>query len=323
MRRRTILAGFPAGASLFLGGCAGWGGYSSREITLESVEIKDVADRLARNVTATESDLIPSPYVRDLFSRLRNGERIEVEAIDLEFIDRGHTEFPLYHEADDGIYRVDRTVLNAGPVTGPEYHVSRVGILPDDVDPNDDDEVLRFAELPEVERWRLHEAFSFSDDPDDALKFFGDSTVIGYHDPDNEADSVLLDGLDQRYLDVDGDYVELEEKEERSARVEHIRLAAEHVADDLEAFAEYALGLDAVDANELSPDLQELFDELRTGDGSLYADSDDDSEKYEELGRLGEKLADAQRDQRLLSGGLYIRYEGEYYRISLHSDHAP
>lgn len=317
-----MLTGLPVVASLLLSGCANWG-YSSREASLESVEIEDAVSHLARHATVAESDLIPSPYVRDLFSRLRDGEQIEIEAIDLEFRDGGHTEFPLYYEATDGIYRINKAVLNTGPVTGPKYHVSRVGSLPDDIDPDDEGEVLPFAELPEVERWRLHEAFGFSSDPDDALNFFGDSTLIGYHDPDHEADSVLINGLDQRYLDVDGDYVELERKEERSAQVEHARLAAEHLVDDLDAFAEYALGLEAVDASDLPPDLRELFDELRAGDGSLYADSDEASEKYEELGRLGKQLADTREDHRILSGGLYIRYEQEYYRMQMYYDHGP
>ena len=322
MKRRTILAGFPTGASLFLGGCTGWGGYSSREITLESVTVEDVADHLARNVTVATSDLTPSPYVHDLFYRLRKEERIEIEAIDLEFMDRGRTEFPFYFGADDGIYRVDITVLNTGTITGPKYRVSRIDTLPDDVDPDDENKVLPFATLSEIEQWRLHETFSFRDDKE-GLIFFTDSTVIGYHDPDHEANSVLGHGPDQRYLDVDGEYVEAEKRGEESAPVEHVRVTAEKVADDHTVFAATALYREATDANDLPRELWELFDELRAGDGSLYADSDEASEKYEELGQLDEQLGDAARDQRLLSGGLYIRHEGEYYRRRSHSAHGP
>ncbi|WP_265111090.1 hypothetical protein [Halosolutus halophilus] len=326
MHRRTFLAGLPTGALISLAGCAAWGGswggYSSREITLERVDIEAASTEITDHATVTDADLVPSPFVTELFSRLRDGERIELEEIDLELFDRRVHHSPVYHERDGEIYRIDRIVVNAGPVTGPEYHVSRIGNLPDDVSADDNAEVLSFAELPEVDQWRLHEAFSFSERAG-GLIFFSDSTVIGYHDPDHETNSVLIDGIDQRFLDIDGDYVELERGEEASVRVEHVRLAAEYIADDTESFAEYALGHQAIERTELHPELQELLDELQANEGSLYADSEEDSEKYDELNRYIDQLRMAKKDQRILGPGLYIWYEGEYYRVNWHADHAP
>lgn len=323
MRRRTLLTGVPACVLASFAGCANRldPDPDEIEIALEPVEIDAIADDVTDRATVTDDGLVPSPYVTALIDRLRDGEQVELESIDLELVDsRRHD--PLYHRADGEIYRIDETVLAAGRISGPEYEVSRIGSLPDDVAPDDEDAVLSFADLPSVERWRLHEAFSFSEDTE-GLIFFSDSVVVGYHDPDHAANSVLVDGVEQRFLDVDGDYVELTDGEERTVRAEHVRVTAERIADDTESFAEYALDRHALAADELPRDLRHLLEKLRANDGRLFAARADDEERYEELSRyldlLRETTEDEADDQWVFGYGLYLWYDGDYYRLTWHT----
>lgn len=323
MRRRALLTGGPAGVLASLAGCANRldPDPDEIEIALDPVEVDAIADDVTDRATVSDDGLVPSPYVSALIDRLRDGDRVELEPIDLELAEsRQHD--PVYHRADGEIYRIDETVLAAGRVTGPEYEVSRINGLPDDVSPDDEDAVLSFADLPSVDRWRLHEGFSFSEDTE-GLIFFGDSVVVGYRDPEHEANSMLVDGVTQRYFEVEGDYVELTEGEERTARAEHVRLTAERIADDLESFTEYALDRNALAADELPRDLPQLLEELHANDGRLFAARADDEERYDELSRyldpLRETAEDEADDQWMFGYGLYLWDDGDYYRLTWHT----
>ncbi|RKD93537.1 hypothetical protein [Halopiger aswanensis] len=323
MRRRALLTGVPAGVLASLAGCADRldPDPDEIEIALEPVEVDAIAEDVTDRATVTDDDLVPSPYLSELIYRLRDGEQAELEPIDLEVVDsRRHD--PVYHRAGGEIYRIDETVLAAGRITGPEYEVSRINNLPDDVSPDDEDAVLSFADLPPADQWRLHEAFSFSEETE-GLIFFSDSVVVGYHDPEHEANSMLLDGVTQRYLEVEGDYVELTAGDERTARVEHVRLTAERIADDPESFTEYALDRNALTADELPRVLPQLLEKLHANDGRLFAARADDEERYDELSRylnlLRETAEDEAADQWMFGYGLYLWDDGDYYRLTWHT----
>lgn len=320
MHRRALIASLPVGAVPLFSGCVDWTTASHR-ISLASVDSAEVT----HNATRTADDLSPSPLVGDLVSALLDEEAITLELSgSLDMFE--HSSFhhgPVYYRTEEGepVYRFDRETLDEGTVTGPKYEISRIHDLPDDVSATDEGEVLPFTDLPEYERWRVHEAFTFSDG---RLIFFTNSVVIGYLEPDWEENSRLLGGVEQRFLEFNDRYVELKERETVSEPVQRIRVSGERFAEDEDSFAERILDEYAVDATAMSEDAQQLLDDVRENGGSLTTSNEDSG--FEEQREILEEFESKRAETETPPGerpGAYILYEDEYYRLSWSSHVAP
>ena len=319
MRRRTLVASLPAGAIASVAGCLDWT-TSYRTVSLEPVDY----ERFTDGITRGGSDLRPSPLVENLVSSVLDGDSIELEVLgDFTLFD-GSTSgvrSSFHYWNGDAVYRFSRERLERGDVTGPEYEISRVHRLPDDVSPNDDEEVLSFSDLPRYEQWRVHDPFVFDDG---RLIHFSGSTIIGYLDPEWESESLLFDGISQRFLEFNDRYVELTEGREKTASIERIRFSVERTAPDAQAFAERHLDEHAVDAASLSEDTRDVLAEVQDNGGSVTT-SDEDSE-YEDRKRTIEELRSERKDANTAvtrGQAMYIRYEGEYYLLRWGSHTAP
>lgn len=319
MHRRTLVTSLPAGAIASLAGCLDWT-TAYHSVSLEPVDY----ERFADGITREASDLRTSPLVERLVSNVIGGESIELEVgEDFTLFDgrSSGVDDAFYYRHEGAVYRISRATLERGDVTGPEYEISRVHRLPDDVSPTDEGEILPFSELPRDEQWRVHETFAFRDG---RLIHFSGSAIIGYLDPERNAESLLFDGISQRFLEFNEKYVELAEGEEKTASVERIRFTAEQTAPDEQAFAEQLLDEHAIDAASLSEDARDVLADVRANGGSLRTSDEDDG--FEERKRTIEELKSKRRDANSTvtrKKAMYIRYEGEYYLLRWGSHTAP
>lgn len=318
VNRRTLLASLPAGAAASIAGCSDWT-TAYLDISLKPVDHTEFTTEMTKG----EDDLIPSSFIETLVATLIDGVSIELEILeDFRIFERQSSDAkPLYYWTGAEIYQLNREVLDGGGVTGPEYEVSRVHRLPEDVSPEDDDEILSFSDLPLYDQWRLHDTFKYQDGQ---LIHFTGSTIVGYLDAERKANSILLGGVSQRFLEVNDKYLELEVGKAKTTTAEQIRVSAEQFATDERTFTERILGEHAIDATSMSNDVQDLLADIQENDGSISL-SDEESgfaERKETVEQLESKREEV-NELATREMGLYIRYDEEYYLLSWRSHVAP
>lgn len=322
MHRRTLVAGLTIGAVSSVAGCLDVQG-QPQSIHLKPVDPATISDDAARSI----DELAQSPLIRDLVPTLLDGETIELETTaDFEILDYpsaadgspSFTEGSFYYQNGETFYRIDQETLEEGRVTGPEYEVSRIDTLPDDVSADDEDEVLSFSDLPEYEQWRIHETFVFSDG---RLIFFSDSVVVGYLELARQENSRLVDGIEQRYLEFNGNYIEIDEVGTNRSTVERVRVSATQVAADEVSFGDYIIEEYAVDAASMSTDVQELLKALRENDGTITATDEEEDEEFEQWEDALEDLESKRSEIEVPTERAYgtneirLRYDDRYYHL--------
>lgn len=273
-------------------------------------------DDVRRLATNTVTDLNSSPLISDLVSRVLDGETVvlEVEA-PLDLFNWPATEETSYFERDETFYEISSWTLDRGTVTGPEYAVSLSEHLPETVS---DEDVASFSALPSQDRWRLHDALVLSEYTGEIVS--ADSFVAGYLDSDLREGSRLASGIDRRFVEFDGRYLELTERGTETAPAVRHRYSAAPVATDVDSFADHIAAQRAVESSDLSPAAQDLVTNLAaegevdichtvSGGESDRIDEADESERraITEL----QSYTDATKG----SQTVYIRHDGDEYAL--------
>ncbi|WP_226008030.1 hypothetical protein [Natrinema salinisoli] len=211
-------------------------------------------------MTGSKDDLVPSPLVIGLIDKLLSGDEVDLEVRDIEILE--NTSYnAFFHYVDGGsFYRIGEKTLEKGTVTGLKYEVSRSGTEQD----ISEEDVLPMSDLPYHDQWLLHDSLSISDTG--GVIPFSDTLVAGYLDSDYQANSLLVDGIDEQFIKFSDRYIKLEEEGEHSSSIERVRYTAELVGEDPISFGEYVTKRYAVKASDLSTDAHDLLDRIDESD---------------------------------------------------------
>ncbi|MFA9415437.1 hypothetical protein [Natrinema sp. HArc-T2] len=324
MQRRNLLRSVPVVAISSVAGCIGSYNESGYSFSLTPLTAGKFEDRIA----GREDDLIPSPLILDFVSRLLTGDKITLEVSNLELFERATYESFFHYIEEQSFYRIDKTTLETGTVTGLEYKISRSGIQPDP----SEGEVLQLTELPYYDQWQLHNSLTLSESG--GVIPFSDTFVSGYLDSAYQSNSLLANGIDQEFVKFNDRYIKLEEKGQHSTSMERVRYSATPVAKDSASFGEYITENYAIAAADLSADIREFLGRVAKN-GGRYSISRDD-EKFESQREILDQIRTRARefwentDEDLEFGShppgtshLYIEYEDDGYLFSWHGWAAP
>lgn len=320
MKRRTFLTAVSA-ATIGGAGCAEMGAPYCRSgytLSLQPVNYASVPERVMK----TDADTDVSPFVTTLISTVLDSSPIDLE---LETTPNLLQHTPnerdrrIFFKRDGTFYEISIETREEGLVTGPKYKVSRNSNTPDDVS---SENVLPISDLPYHDQWRLYENLALSD-TDDVL-VFSNSFVAGYHDSAHQAESMLVAGIEQQYIEYNGQYIKIEEIEGGTASIDRIRISAESVATNVESAGEYLVEQNGIDAADLSADGQDLIEKLteeRTTDICVTV-SGGESDSIEEA-TVSEQNAMNELELEYESTifaeysetVLYIQYEGDVYEL--------
>ena len=328
MNRREVLVGLSVGAVGAVAGCLGGGCASGTGITFEPVD----ADTIA--TAETTADLSEAPAMAaDLADRTLEGETPIVQTTG-----RSPIGWLTYVDRDGRFYEISTEVVAEGEVSGPEYALSRDRDTTDDLDRED---AISFDELPEPDRWLVNEAADFNIESVDQMAF-STEFVGGFLDPDDGEKSVLADGVDDSLVTVDGTAVELDRLGEGTATATRIRHSVELVAEGTDEFADRVLaarGAELVDPDEqvrvLLADVEANGGRMDVCDQELDDEHENADDHREGVEALRSKLTELEPGSADVGGNEsadpdavggdetardapdYVRYEGEWYRISL------
>ena len=239
----------------------------------------------------------------------------------LETLGRSPLGWLQYVERDGVYYEIHQEVVSSGTVSGPEYELSRSR----DGHSEPDGEPLRFEALPLVDQWRLNEAADFSIDHL-ANMSFSIAVVAGYLSDAAHEESVLVDGIEQSTLSVDGTLAVLEQGDETTANAERIQFSTTRVADDSETFAAYIRAENGAELPPVSKDVEWLLATVRDDENHRISicrtDLDEENADRTERQRaaVDELRAvhdDLEADPSTPDDISYVRYEGQWYRLSI------
>lgn len=282
-------------------------------------------DSVTRRLADRRHHITESPFVTDFISTVLDGGPIalEIETIPDPF-ENAPNDRTLVFRSNDSVYEIARETLEKGAVTGPEYAVSRDGVTPDDVSAEN---VLPFSDLPYHDQWRLYETLSFTDSG--GVRPFSDSLVAGYLDRDRQAESLLVAGIEQRFVEYHGQYIALEENGEGTAEIERMRFVSDLIATSEESAGEYLFEQHATDSSNLTSDGRMLVEKLAetetvelchtvSGGESDSIEEANESERnaIAELESEFETTALADDTSRTGRRVLYIRHDGTGYELS-------
>lgn len=316
MYRRDVISSLIVGSAGVLAGCVGSGGcHGGTDVRFEPVDATAIADERAT------ADFEDTPATRaDLATRALEGDEPTIE------VTRGS---PLgwleYVDWEGTFYQLTTETVAEGGVSGPEYELSRDREV-DDAELTSED-ALSYADLPTHDRWRVAEAVDFAPEQVESMGL-SSSLVAGYLESDDQDASVLAAGVDEPHLEIEGGYVELEKLGERTTTAERLRYGREHVADDVEAFADHVLERRGAEFPEASADAHALLEEARDEGGRVTVcdhDLEDDDWDEEEAAARREALEELRTILHDLEPGgeasservEYVRYEDEWHRIEL------
>jgi len=282
---------------------------------------------VTRRVTRTTTDIEESPFVKEFVTTLLTGEEVHLEIEDNLnlFKDTPHEE-TIYFRKDDVFYELSRETLEEGTVTGPNYKVSRNGVTPEDLS---EENILPMDDLPYYDQWRLYDVLHISDTG--GITPFSDSFIAGYLNSDSHTESLLVNGVEQQFIEYNGQYIRLEEQGEGTASIDRVRFWAEPITENIDTFGKHIADQQALEATALSTDAQDLIRRLEenhsvaictnvAGGESDEIEEADESEReaINELESLSENTTLSYVDAPSQTGKriLYIRHDGEEYEIS-------
>ncbi|SDQ61289.1 hypothetical protein [Natronobacterium texcoconense] len=314
MYRRSVISSLAVLSAGALAGCLGGSCTGGTDVRFEPVDAATIADREATN------DFEETPAVMaDLATRALAGEEPTIEVTH-----RSPLGWLGYVHWNGAFYEITTKTVAEGQVAGPEYELSRNREMDDEELAGVD--ALSYAVLPTHDRRRVDEAVDYNAERVETMGF-SISTVAGYLEADDQDASVLAAGVDEPYLEIEGSYVELERLGEGTTTAKQLRYGRERVADDVEAFADYVLDRRGAELPELSDDARALLAEAREEDGRVnvcesgYEDEEGDEEameaRREAVEELRTILSDLEAQDESPDRIDYVRYEDEWYRLSL------
>ncbi|MFC3958671.1 hypothetical protein [Halovivax cerinus] len=315
MNRRAVLAGLAVGPLGALAGCMAGGCTASTSVSFEPVDAEAIAADGADDV-----DDAPAMMAR-LADRVLAGEEPTVETLY-----RDPLGWLTYVEHDGSFFEIAAETIAEGRVSGPEYELSRDREM--DADALADD-AIAFTDLPRHDRWRVSETVDYAISPENIRGRYSVSSVAGYLDESDQADSVLASGIEASAIEAGGHVARIERLGEGSIDARRYRYAANPVTDDVEAFADHVLERRGSTAFDPSDEVRQLLSETQDAGGSMtICDHELDDVDEETAERRRAAADELEREVQSLAPPVvpddeehpqvrYVRYEGDWYRIDI------
>ena len=300
MNRRQVLVAGVLGSMPMLSGCTGEGEGFNARFTMNRVSDRDIAERLILTLNPENED-------HRVAARAVTKESTTIEATGEPF----PPDTPFIYEGS--IYEVTTTEVDQSPATTFSFTLNPV----DETEPADENETVRYEDLPDVDKQAFSDHGWSESDP-----FIGMSSTVRYRD-DQINDSVLVPESEKSVIvwpdargrfTVDGSRATAIRTFEYESRV--VAESAENYGRDVRKRIEFELG-DLTDAE------REIVSEA-VNEG-IYLISENESvpdAMYRLAGRFEnqEKLVRPDKDlaqDDSINGDYVIRYQGSVYRSTL------
>jgi len=306
MRRRHLLATSAALYGSSVSGCLGGDDRPTHcyDFELELVTDEQIVDQTTISDSGLDDDSTP-PLIADLVRQIiRNGS----SAIETtESVRRATLEWITHYEQDGMFYKINKSPVEKGDVTGPKYSVDRNEDIPKSVSSKN---VIVFEDLPLYDKIRVLGLYTLEDLFDRNVSY---SVIAGYLGSDMQSNSILRSSTSSDYIETQMGYLEIKHIGEDTSAAERYEFTSELVAEDPEEFVEYMEQKLQLELSNFRDAEKKLLEEVVAEPSVESCDTDDDESRYAAAQDIASKV---RRHESNYQNAL-VQDGGDWYQIKV------